>query len=216
MQEMIGSGVNCSLASTALYASHITVWSVAMFDLNERDSDVNRGYAMEDSALKVLRDLTSEEWKEALRIACRRRDSSTWAIGDLLVYAGQRGDWGHYYDEAMAITHLGYASLCRKSTVSTWWTPDKRVPEAPWSWHSLVMAMQQSARIATVKRALDKNWNFTDLEAYVQAMPPEDVDQVQRRAARRTSPKPKNRLMLQCPSCSHTWEPKKKDWKTDL
>ena len=111
-----------------------------------------------------------------------------WALGDLLHYGDQRGDWGEMYTQALEVTQKSYSTLTKAAWVSRTYPPDQRVHSVSWSHHREAISEKDPvARHALLLRA--------------------SVEGLSREAVRELAigERPPTPPSHTCPQCGHQW-----------
>lgn len=174
----------------------------------QREAEVAQGFAFEQQGLRVLRDLSREEWEGALLLARDYAERGTWALGDLLIYGQRRGEWGQFYDRAIELTGLEYHTLSHKAICSRAYTLEQRVPRMSWSAHFAVLSLPPERRREALLMARDEHWGWRRLTDWVKTQERRPSVKGERNRGRR----PHMMRQIRCPNCQHEWSPARRDW----
>jgi hypothetical protein len=195
----------------------------------DRLADVERGYAVEVQGLRILAaDLSREQWIAIGAELAKRDRDAVWtqsalafALGDWLVYGQGRGEWGHYYTDAMAATGLAYDTLERRAAVALAYAPEERVHGATWRMHRESLALAPDKRLPFLRAAVEERWTWHQFVERVKAQtletPATTRPRVRDRPRAKTVPRDAEparheQRRLRCPQCGHEWEPDAGDW----
>ncbi len=129
------------------------------------------------------------EWTQVGQDLFGLGNATAWAIGDWLVYAEGRGDWGETYSQAIDLTRRSYGSLAQCARVSQAFNFEARFKTLSWSHHQAVLSLPPDERHALLQRSESEQWNRDDLREHLR----------QERVVRQTAPR------HLCPKCGWRW-----------
>jgi hypothetical protein len=106
--------------------------------ISERLAEVEAGYAVEATGLRLLGEPTKPRWTAIGHDLVRRGRGLQWAVADwLLLY---RGEWGAMYADAAAITGYSEIHLAHMARVGRQWPPARRgLVDLPWTYWLLAV-----------------------------------------------------------------------------
>jgi hypothetical protein len=181
---------------------------------------VDRGYRLAAQGLEISRPLLFDEWCACGVALTHVANRTGWAIGDWLVYASGRGDYGEYYQEARAITGRSFESLSQYARVSRTFQIGERSIAVPWSFYREALRLPAHERARTLELAQANQWTKDGLAEFISTRDgaaPSVAAALSDKTARGrashgigwNSHKSHHRL-LQCPSCGFRFEPKRR------
>jgi hypothetical protein len=119
------------------------------------------------TALFLPEDMTLAEWKRVGENIVVLADSSTWWLGDWLVYGQRR--YPDRYRRAIAETALDYQTLRNYAWVAGAFPPARRRAELSFQHHAEVAALPESQQDTWLDRALERRWSRNTLRRELRA-----------------------------------------------
>lgn len=179
---------------------------------------VDRGYRVLTEGLVFSRALTWAEWRACGAALAGIANRTTWAIGDWLVYAGGRGDYGEFYQEACAITGRSLESLSQHARVSQAFPINRRAVAVPWSFYREALRLPEHERQRSLLIAEQNHWTRDGLAAFISTRDGASPSLAKTISESSGTPHPKranwqkptHHRRVQCPSCGFTFEPKRR------
>lgn len=115
--------------------------------------------------LKITADLSFDDWQQAGRQLSNMLDSSSWCLGDWLVY-GMR-HYGDRYQQAIQATGLRYQTLRNYFWVANQFPLERRNHRLTFQHHAEVASLQPDEQDALLDRAERLRWTTKQLRAEV-------------------------------------------------
>jgi len=131
------------------------------------------GFEITPIGLTVRGQPTLEQFGSAVSALGRMANATQWALGDLLVYAEGRGDWGETYSQFLSDTDRSYHSIAKANQVCENFPPgDMRqyADEASFSHHYEVLRAPRSKRMELLSDAVDRDWSCAVLRDHVNSV----------------------------------------------
>lgn len=143
-----------------------------------RQAQLARGYVIEACGLRVMRDLSPEEWAVVGQEIATGYRSHAWALGDWLVRGeGLRirmgrpraGDaTGSIYERAMRLTGLSHGTLYSYARTAREWAFETRVPAYGISLHEVALRLpNHSTRVRILRQAAEAGWSAEQVDEEV-------------------------------------------------
>lgn len=119
----------------------------------------------------ILKDgLSIDEWLAIGGQIAGFNDHCSWATGDWLVYAEQRGKWGGAFVAASAITGLSRIQLKRLFTVAVSYPMSDRIEAATWTHHYIALQLATDERARALKRAAMHKITISEFALHVRSL----------------------------------------------
>lgn len=170
----------------------------------ERKKVFSQAFVIEAQGLLILdEDMSEKDWIELGKEITNRREGSTWALGDWLVFGGRQvknqnqGRWtGSGYAEAAKITGYDPSHLVNAYKVSKSFPLGTRVEGVKWSLHRIALTLPTIDRSLSVLREAKKmGWIGVQLHEHIRTLLPA-------RAFNKPAGQYKHVEVI-CPSCKH-------------
>jgi hypothetical protein len=126
-----------------------------------------RGWRSTRTALHIDPGLTYDDWAGLGRRVAIVADSSTWWIGDWLVF-GQHV-YGNRYRSAAVETGLDYQTLRNYAWVASRFAPSRRRDGLSFGHHAEVAALSEDDQDAWLRRSLVERWSRNELRRRLRA-----------------------------------------------
>jgi hypothetical protein len=126
----------------------------------------NTGFDMNPTGITVIGEPTLQQFGEALERCGRMANATTWAIGDLIVYAEGRGDWGEMYSQFLDDMSHSYHQIAQAARVSKAYPPGELRQYADrlsWTHHRETMAAEPGNRLELLASASEHEWSCLQL-----------------------------------------------------
>jgi hypothetical protein len=137
--------------------------------LDDRLAEVAQGYVFEAGGLRILGELTKDAWRKLGAAVKARREGSSWALGDWVLYASMRQEWGATYTLAARATGYSEKYLSRVTRVSEAFPPsDRMTPPLTWSHHECALSVDgKKQRLAALQVAVEHRMTVDLFEEYL-------------------------------------------------
>lgn len=116
--------------------------------------------------------LPSTEWLRIGQQVALIGDSSSWWLGDWLVYGQDK--FPDRYRQAMASTSLDYQTLRNYAWVARRFPPSLRREKLSFGHHATVASLAEPERQAWLERAVQLGWSVRQLRACLRSVPEDD------------------------------------------
>jgi N6-adenosine-specific RNA methylase IME4 len=127
-------------------------------------------FVVEFMGLRVNGTPPEEQWALAFTQIARSRDGIQWAIGDMLLYADQRGYRDEAVEGAMDATGLKRGTLQNIKSVCRTFPPEKRVGTLSYSHHALAAGFEESERDELLARAARNRLSWEEMRGETRRM----------------------------------------------
>jgi hypothetical protein len=182
---------------------------------------IERPYHLDTHGLVIDRALTSEEWCAVGDRIAAIASGTNWAIGDWLVYAAGRGDFGEFYMEARRITGRSFESLSQYARVSQTFPLSSRAVRVPWSFYREALRLPEPDRLRSLDLAYRNSWTRDGLAEFIStrdgAAPSVAKALTEREVSARRplangwhQKQTSHHSLTQCPSCGFKFERKRR------
>lgn len=111
--------------------------------------------------LKVPGELSFEEWEKAGAKLARISDSSTWCLGDWLVYGQDK--YSERYRQAIAEAGLDYQTLRNYAWIARRFEWSRRRSKLSFQHHAEVAALHETEQDLWLDRAVEGRWSRNEL-----------------------------------------------------
>ena len=128
--------------------------------------DNDAGFDMTPTGITVIGQPTLQQFGEALERCSRMANATTWAIGDLIVYAEGRGDYGEMYSQFLDETSRTYSQLAQAARVSKAYPPGhlrQFADRLSWTHHREAMIAEPEDRLGFLENAASHDWSCLQL-----------------------------------------------------
>jgi len=120
--------------------------------------------------LRLPEQLPSAEWLRIGKQIALVRDSSSWWVGDWLVYGQEK--FPDRYREAIQSTSLDYQTLRNYAWVARRFPPARRREKLSFQHHAMVASLGQAEQQLWLERASQLGWSVRQLRAQLRSAPP--------------------------------------------
>lgn len=111
--------------------------------------------------------ITAEQWAQIGPLILRRADSSSWWLGDWVIY-GER-NFGSRYDGAIAATGLEYKTLRNYVVVARRFDVSRRRDTVSFGHHAELCALDDDEQDRLLDLACEQRWSRAELRRQVRA-----------------------------------------------
>ena len=130
----------------------------------------NSGFDMYPTGITVIGEPTLQQFGQALERCGRMANATTWAIGDLIVYAEGRGDWGEMYSQFLDDMSHSYHQIAQAARVSKAYPPGELrqfADRLSWTHHREAMAADSENRSDLLANASEHDWSCLEMREHM-------------------------------------------------
>jgi hypothetical protein len=119
------------------------------------------GFRLTPTGIEIEGTPRLTQWGAALQRCGGVANATQWALGDLIVYAEGREDYGEMYSQYVELTSRSYYRVVQSAAVSREFPPGEARQYADrlsWTHHRYAMRLAVEDRAAMLQRAVDEDW----------------------------------------------------------
>jgi hypothetical protein len=131
------------------------------------------GFEMTQTGVTVIGEPTLEQFGDAVDACGRMANATQWALGDLLIYAEGRGDWGEMYTQFVHITDRSYHQVAKAARVSKHFPPGELrqyASDLSFTHHYEALRAPRAERMELLADAVDREWSAAELRDRVDSV----------------------------------------------
>ena len=131
------------------------------------------GFEITATGINVIGEPTLEQFGEAVEKCGRIANATQWALGDLLIYAEGRGDWGEMYTQFVHMTDRSYHQVAKAARVSKHFPPGElrqHANDLSFTHHYEALRAPRAERMDLLADAVDREWSAAELRDRVDAV----------------------------------------------
>jgi hypothetical protein len=134
---------------------------IARLAQNNGTVKLSTGFRLTPTGIEIEGTPQLAQWGAALQRCGGVANATQWALGDLIVYAEGREDYGEMYSQYVELTSRSYYRVVQSAAVSREFPPGEARQYADrlsWTHHRYAMRLAVEDRAAMLQRAVDEDW----------------------------------------------------------
>lgn len=124
-------------------------------------------YRLTDAGLEFSADIHFEDWETLGDVIGRMNRGVRWAVGDWLLHAEMRAEWGDKYTQAIESTGLDYQTVANCRWVSSRIELSRRRETLSWSHHELVARLDPAKQEEWLDKAEANGWTRAEFRRMI-------------------------------------------------
>jgi N6-adenosine-specific RNA methylase IME4 len=124
------------------------------------------GFAITEHGLRVTGQPSLTSWGNGLRRIAATKSGMQWGIGDMMLYADERGWSPEDVETVLDQTGLKRGTLMNLKSVSRAFPFPRRKPGLPWSHHALVCSLSEEEADALLEQSAEHAWGWEELREH--------------------------------------------------